>query len=182
MWPSTRRRSSCLSERRSKSSSFAPCRPRSRRTPRHRSRREGASTGPLHHRLVDHLHRSSVKTQKKAHHFLRRNLVQLANQMGQRAGHARTSDRQEFHLFRDHLARRTDDTRVGEANHCRMLPPQKVTDLLDLVVKSGKALFSTKAVSKGHLFPFERQNDRSFVCFDVNEAKPGKPRSLVISS
>ncbi len=182
MWPSTRRRSSCLSERRSKSSSFAPCRPRSRRIPEHRSRRVDAPTGPSPSSLGRSPSPFPGEAQKKAHRLVRRHLAQLVNKMGQRAGHARPSDRQEFHLFRDHLARRTDDTRVGEANHCRMLPPQKVTDLLDLVVKSGKALFSTKAVSKGHLFPFERQNDRSFVCFDVNEAKPGKPRSLVISS
>ena len=68
----------------------------------------------LHHRLVDRLHRSPVKPQKKAHRLVRRHLAQLVNKMGQRAGHARTSDRQEFHLFRDHLARRTDDTMWGK--------------------------------------------------------------------
>jgi len=47
---------------------------------------------------------------------------------------------------------------------------------LDLVVISGKALFSTRAASKGHLFPFERQNDRSFLCFDVDEAKVWKAK------
>ena len=96
--------------------------------------------------------------------------------MGQRADHTRTSDRQEFHLFRNHPARSTGDTVPGEANHCRMLPPQKVPDLLDLVVIPGKALFSTRAALKGHLFPFERQNDRSFLCFDVDEAKVWKAK------
>jgi hypothetical protein len=31
-----------------------------------------------------------------------------------------------------------------------MLPPQKVPDLLDLVVISGKALFSTRVTQEGH--------------------------------
>ncbi len=57
-----------------------------------------------------------------------------------------------------------------------MLAPQKVTDLLDLVVISGKALFSTKASPEGHLFPLERQNDRSFLRFDVDEAKAWKAK------
>ena len=64
----------------------------------------------------------------------------------------------------------------GEANHCRVLPPQKVTDLLDLVVISGKGLFSTRSTSEGHLFSLERQNDRSFLCFDVDEAKVWKAK------
>ena len=52
-----------------------------------------------------------------------------------------------------------------------------------LVCKSGPVAsdfveesFSTRAGSKGHLFSLERQSDRSFLCFDVDEAKVWKAK------
>ena len=47
---------------------------------------------------------------------------------------------------------------------------------MEPVVITGKARFSTRATSEGHLFSLERQNDRSFVCFNVDEAKVWKTK------
>ena len=87
------------------------------------------------------------------------------------AGDVRTPDRQECHLFRDHSARGTGETLAGEANNRRKRPPQKVTDLLDLVVISGKSLFSISRV---------RTTDRSSVSMSMRR-KAGKLESREVS-